>query len=79
MQTNQERARRNPGKSYGTYNKLESHLDCSSTAGMAPLAAFVPDSVMEDVFDAFPHLLSSPPIESLRKDDGSFDLKANAS
>jgi hypothetical protein len=46
---------------------------------MVPLGAFVPDSVMEDVLDAFPHLLSSPAIESLRKDDGLFDLKANAS
>ena len=37
------------------------------------------DSVMEDILDTFPCLLSSPMIESLRKDDGSFNLEARAS
>ena len=36
-------------------------------------------SVMEDILDTFPCLLSSPMIESLRKDDGSFNLEARAS
>jgi len=47
------------------------------TAGMVPLESFLPDSVMEDILDGFPYLLSRPTIESLRKEDGSFDLEAS--
>jgi len=46
-------------------------------AGMVPLGAFLPDSVMEDILYAFLYLLTSPTLESLRKDDGSLDLEAS--
>jgi hypothetical protein len=46
---------------------------------MVPLEAFLPDSVMEDILDAFPYLLSRLTIESLHKDDGSFDLEVSSS
>ena len=48
------------------------------TAGMVPLESFLPDSVMEDILDGFPYLLSRTTIESLRKEDGSFYLEASS-
>lgn len=44
------------------------------TAGIIPLESFLPESVMEDILDQFSYLLSKSTIESLRKEDGSFDL-----
>ena len=48
------------------------------TTGMIPLESFLPDSVMENILDGLPYLLSKQTIESLRLEDGSFDLKASA-
>lgn len=47
------------------------------TTGMIPLESFLPDSVMEDILDGIPYLLTKQTIESLRLEDGSFDLKAS--
>ena len=44
---------------------------------MIPLESFLPDSVMEDILDGLPYLLTKQTIESLRSEDGSFDLEAS--
>ena len=64
------------GLLYALRNDLWADAD-ELTAGMVPLESFLPDSVMEDILDGFPYLLSRPTIESLRKKDGSFDLEAS--
>ena len=48
------------------------------TTGMIPLESFLPDSVMENILDGIPYLLSKQTIESLRLEDGTFDPQASA-
>ena len=48
------------------------------TTGMIPLESFLPDSVMENILDGIPYLLSKQTIESLRLEDGTFNPQASA-